>query len=185
MHLKTNKLLFDDYVNLPGYNATYNANRKIFLTDDDRLQVLRWSGRVNGLQDALARGYSFSDPLKQFGNVSFSFTDFLKLVLWTDELDMMDAHWMSYTQYCDPCRRKYNYILRLENIDEESTYLLQKVLGYPETTVLSAKHRIKGVTDSKSDLEYYKNVPKDVLTKIIKAFKIDFDLFDYKIDLLS
>ncbi|XP_050707627.1 carbohydrate sulfotransferase 11-like [Eriocheir sinensis] len=63
--------------------------------------------------------YNLSDLVQRFRNTSFTFNQFLRHVVWTHEMAMPDEHWMTYTEMCDPCRMKFDYILKLETIQEE------------------------------------------------------------------
>ncbi|XP_069981640.1 uncharacterized protein [Penaeus vannamei] len=140
-------------------------------------------GRQMGLQDAVVFAYgNMTEQLKtRYGNVSFSFNEFLEFVVWSNDLGVLDSHWTPCTELCVPCRQDYQYILHLETIAQESEVLLQDV-GYPQEFRLPAKHRTKehaNVTDS-DDLAYFKNVPKDLMERILKIYEFDFDVFGYK-----
>lgn len=120
----------------------------------------------------------------RFSNATFTFQEFLEFILWVDGLGMRDLHWGTYTEQCIPCQEDYQYILHLETIDSESRVLLQDV-GYPEDIQLATKHRTKGLsrTLSTSDLQYYKNLPRSLVNKILKFYEHDFDLFGYSRDI--
>lgn len=140
-------------------------------------------GRQMGLRDAVVFAYgNMTEQLKtRYGNVSFSFNEFLEFVVWSNDLGVLDSHWTPCTELCVPCRQDYQYILHLETIAQESEVLLQDV-GYPQEFRLPAKHRTKehaNVTDS-DDLAYFKNVPKDLMERILKIYEFDFDVFGYK-----
>lgn len=122
------ELLHRQLANLPGYDPIRLSSREI-LYDNIVGSMMKYD-HTPDVHNEIAKGYNFTDPLLQFGNVSFTFHDFLRHVLWTDKVDLMDVHWMTYTQQCDPCRQKLSYTLRLENIDQESKYILQRVIGY-------------------------------------------------------
>ncbi|XP_047474895.1 uncharacterized protein LOC125029129 [Penaeus chinensis] len=140
-------------------------------------------GRQMGLRDAVSFAYKdMEEQLKtRYGNVSFSFNEFLEFVVWTNDLGVLDSHWTPYTELCVPCKQNYQYILHLETIAQESEVLLQDV-GYPKEFRLPAKHRTKEHTNVTyvDDLAYFKNVPKDLIEKILKIYEYDFDVFGYK-----
>ncbi|XP_047474894.1 carbohydrate sulfotransferase 10-like [Penaeus chinensis] len=141
---------------------------------------------IANLRDAVMDIYGSKDLQKQFSNATFTFREFLEFILWVDELGMRDLHWGTYTEQCLPCQEDYQYILHLETVDAESRVLLQDV-GYPEDIRLATKHRTKGLshTLSTNDLEYYKNLPKGLLNRILKFYEYDFDLFGYSKDILA
>lgn len=138
------------------------------------------------LRDAVMDTYGSEDLKTQFSNATFTFREFLEFILWADELGMRDLHWGTYTEQCLPCQEDYQYILHLESVDAESRVLLQDV-GYPEDIRLATKHRTKGLSHSLStnDLEYYKDLPKALVNKIIKFYEYDFELFGYNKDILT
>lgn len=138
------------------------------------------------LRDAVMDTYGSEDLKTQFSNATFTFREFLEFILWVDELGMRDLHWGTYTEQCLPCQEDYQYILHLETVDAESRVLLQDV-GYPEDIRLATKHRTKGLSHSLStnDLEYYKDLPKALVNKIIKFYEYDFELFGYNKDILT
>ncbi|KAG7162730.1 uncharacterized protein LOC121873581, partial [Homarus americanus] len=170
--------------------------RKIDISSPDDLQIsvatelygdiilqtglgMIYNGRFVALLQASVYGFNNRDKLmEQFGNASFTFQDFLRHVVWTHNLGMMDRHWMTFTEDCEPCRRKYQYILRLENIAPEFNYLLQQVLGYPDTIPFSLTHRSKHHAN-KSDLHFYNDVPKDIMNTVLNIYKHDIQLFSY------
>lgn len=176
-------------------NSIYR-DKKLVITKDheyDELGVLIATemikaGRQMGLQNAIMNTYSKSkEQLKtRFGSYSFTFKEFLEFVIWSDKLGITDIHWTPYTELCAPCLLDYQYILHLETIKTEAKVLLHDV-GYPEDIKLNTKHKTKGLTKSlhKDDLQYYKNVPKSLMDKILKLYESDFQLFGYSKNFLN
>lgn len=177
-YLYLSELIVDRYEELPGYKSDFFKDATV------EEKLVKYQGRLLFLFNSLQLGYTFVDPIKLFGNISFTFIDFLNHVLWTSKLGFVDHHWMTFTQICDPCRYKYKYILKLENIAEESRYLLQKVLGYPDEVTLPSVHRSKTVTNMKPDEEYFKDVPEVLINRIMNLYKTDVLLFDYKLNVV-
>nr|XP_045616993.1 carbohydrate sulfotransferase 12-like [Procambarus clarkii] len=143
--------------------------------------------KQEGMVAAVAAGFSKTEQAKlkrKFGNVSFTMTEFLEHVLWTRNLGMVDQHWTPISELCDPCRINYTYVLRLENNPVESNYLLSRFHVLRKS--LRTRHKSIGVfpDQSRSDLSYYENVPKDLMTKIQNMYKLDFELFGYDKNLI-
>lgn len=68
--------------------------------------------------------------MEQLKNVSFTFNQFLSHLIWTHDHDVKNVHCMTYTKSCGPCRRKVDYILKLETIQEEVNHLFHGMFGY-------------------------------------------------------
>ena len=66
-----------------------------------------------GIFETCNNSYNLTIMMERFRNASFTFNQFLQHVVWTHEQGMPDLHWMTYTESCDPCRRKQDYILKL------------------------------------------------------------------------
>ncbi|CAL4164976.1 unnamed protein product, partial [Meganyctiphanes norvegica] len=116
--------------------------------------------------------------MNKFSNVSFTFEEFLRHVLWTKDLGLGDAHWIPQTELCNVCAGDFEYILKLENINEEIPYVL-KTLNYPKIPVLKHKHSSKQNVKKYSYMDFYKDIPLDLLRKILELYKFDFILFGY------
>lgn len=146
------------------------------------------AGRQMGLQNAIMSTYSKSDEkLKtRFEGYSFTFKEFLEFVIWSNDLGITDIHWTPYTELCAPCLIDYQYILHLEAIKTESEVLLRDA-GYPKNIKLATKHKTKGLTNTLhlDDLQYYKNLPRSLMEKILEVYEDDFELFGYSKDIWS
>ncbi|XP_042231741.1 uncharacterized protein LOC121872753 [Homarus americanus] len=155
-------------------------------TDISVLKSMVAGGLQCGMVDPLLHSYNTTDAtlIQQYGNSSFTFQDFLRLVVWSHELGVPDSHWRPIMENCQVCRSDYQYILHHENIAQESHYLVQQVLGYPEGAVLPVTHTVKKLSPKTSDLHYFRDVPQDLMDKIMNIYKYDFELFGYRANVL-
>lgn len=135
-------------------------------------------GPCMGLCKIIENAYNFNDLIQRFRNISFTFNQFLHHVVWTHEMGMPDEHWMTYTEMWEPCRIKFDYILKLETIKEEVEHLFSGVLGFQEVN-FPVKHRSYGNDLSLSDLEYYRTVSKELMDRILYIYRHDFAIFGY------
>ena len=149
---------------------------------DVAFNMLR-GGTHFGMVKACMNSYNLLQVMEQFKNASFTFSQFLQHVVWTHDHGMADLHWMTYTHSCDPCRRKMDYILKLETIKEEFNHLFHGVLGYPERIKLPVRHRSFGHSLGHSDRQYYTNVSQELMERLLYIYKDDFTLFGYNHDL--
>ncbi|XP_042212322.1 uncharacterized protein LOC121859524 isoform X2 [Homarus americanus] len=155
--------------------ASSNPERKFITLAKKMLTV----GKHVGVVAAVNIGYSTTEQSKlkkYFSNASFTMAEFLEHVLWTRDVDLLDHHWTPISQLCGPCTADYKYIVRHEN-PKEAEYLLG-LLHLQENTI-PRKHKSIGALHDKSDLQYFEDVPKDLMAIIIDMYKQDFDLFSY------
>lgn len=103
-----------------------------------------------------------------------SFYSFLKFIL--DE-SKWNSHWGCYWQICWPCLVDYDYITVLDTIDEDSRFIFEK-LGLRENVGSFPKKYGTG-----KSIDYirtiYKDIPDEVIQKIVVLFKWDFELFGF------
>ena len=113
-----------------------------------------------------------------------TFGEFLQFIVDEGRYGLLNRHWMSIHDMCHPCLVKYNYIAKLETINEDSKVLLGSVSKQTMTT-FQGKH-LGPITDSTTDSSftdafrrYYSSVPIKVLDGIRKLYALDFEMFGY------
>ncbi|MPC65369.1 Carbohydrate sulfotransferase 9 [Portunus trituberculatus] len=139
-------------------------------------------GPYIGVINACMNTYSLTNAMEMCQNASFTFSQFLRHVVWTHEQGMPDVHWMTYTENCDPCRRRPDYILKLETVQEEINHLFHHVLGFGKKIILPVQHRSVGHSLDHTDSHYYANVSPKLMQRILHIYRHDFALFGYKHD---
>ena len=81
-------------------------------------------------------------------------------------------HWRPYHWDCFPCQIPYDYILKVETLDEDSEQILAHVLN--------TSHRmVKMNSMQKSTLSVYDGIPKEYMDSLWEVFAPDFELFGY------
>ncbi|XP_033209058.1 carbohydrate sulfotransferase 10-like [Belonocnema kinseyi] len=106
------------------------------------------------------------------------FVEFLEFIA---KEKYFDEHWVPYYETCMPCDIKYDYILKLESLNEEISFLLLET-GLQDhidfrvefNNITSREATTKSVTK-----KYYKDVPLSLLKKIYSVYETDFKLFSY------
>ena len=66
-----------------------------------------------------------------------TFTEFLRS--YVDKHEKDDVHWRPFEFVAQPCRFDYQYVLKIESVQKESTWLLKKfnsTYSYPEVGCL-------------------------------------------------
>ncbi|KAL3867441.1 hypothetical protein ACJMK2_044643 [Sinanodonta woodiana] len=93
-------------------------------------------------------------------------------------------HWLQYESLCHPCHVQYDFIGKIESIDEDTDYLLH-YLGASTKVMFPKRSDFKKEEKTKYKLiQYYQEIPKDLLERVLQEFRSDFVLFDYKIPYL-
>ncbi|XP_071553080.1 uncharacterized protein [Panulirus ornatus] len=171
-----------DHVDASGHLHVNASSTPAFAYAPEALKValeMVRSGRGIGMYAAIEAGYQDDVQTQlqtKFSEASFTFVDFLEHVLWTWEIGLVDRHWASITELCDPCHGNYTFVLHLEN-PHESTYLLG--LLQAQKNAVPRRHLSIGASSDQYDLRYYRDVPEDLKAKIINLYWLDFHLFGY------
>ncbi|XP_071512216.1 uncharacterized protein [Panulirus ornatus] len=170
------------HINVSGHVNLNTSSKEVSSFTPSMLDLAKrmlLNGRNVGMVAAINAGYRGRENNKfqrLFRNSSFSFVEFLEHVLWTWDLGLVDSHWTPVCELCDPCGANYSYILHLEN-PTESAYLLS--LLQTQNISLPKRHKSIGSPKNYSDLWYFKDVPEELMSKIHKLYRGDFDLFGY------
>ncbi|XP_063596972.1 carbohydrate sulfotransferase 11-like [Penaeus indicus] len=89
-------------------------------------------------------------------------------------------HWRPISWNCKPCTGNFDYIIKLETLDEDLAYLVN-VLEIKEIDI-KLKHNVKRSKAKVKGYEsYFKSLPPAMLKDIYNIYKYDFILFDYAI----
>ncbi|XP_063607614.1 carbohydrate sulfotransferase 11-like [Penaeus indicus] len=110
---------------------------------------------------------------------SITFREFLQYVIEESKhgLDGMNCHWRPIYTVCQPCTTKYKYIVKLETIEEDLTFLRDE-MAISEMNV-ALKRNVK--KESRTSDDYFKDLPVDLLVGIRRLYEYDFTLFGYVI----
>ena len=104
-----------------------------------------------------------------------TFTEFLKSFVDVNEKD--DIHWKSFESMAQPCHFKYQYILKLENVEKESTWLLRTF----NSTHMYPKGRKHKETLSDRISRRIVGLDRVLLYKTYLKLRRDYELFDYDV----
>ncbi|KAK4306786.1 hypothetical protein Pmani_021409 [Petrolisthes manimaculis] len=125
--------------------------------------------------------------------IQFTFAEFLQFALYTRPTN---THWRSMAEICSPCSLSYHYILKLETFSEDLAFLAVK-LNITRVINIHQRNNQKGekttddtrTTRSTTDhltldpayVKYYLQLPPRLLANVIKKYRLDLELFGYKI----
>ncbi|XP_047470623.1 carbohydrate sulfotransferase 9-like [Penaeus chinensis] len=190
---------YDDGRPMRGYNREMEENKlKVLYTP-------RWNENVhqfwipamitNGLlpQNVSAKiGLNFTfepeklyDPwvyLKIFKlkRPVITFVQFLRHVIASYKNQSPDNHWKTSATTCSPCTFPYEYIVKTETFNEDMGYVFG-ALKLPSKPKLAQNQIKSGRYKDYKDFRYYKRVSQDIRRQIYDIFKIDFEMFGYKL----
>lgn len=140
------------------------------------------SGTSTAYITAFRMRYDLRELALRFRNTSFTFSQFLRHVVWTHGAGVADEHWETFTEMCDPCRVKFDYILKLETIQEEMQHLFCGVLGFHGNASFPVQHHSFVHTLTRTDREHYANVSTELMRRVLDIYRHDFAIFDYSQD---
>eukprot|EP00118_Oscarella_pearsei_P028557 m.2483 g.2483 ORF g.2483 m.2483 type:complete len:404 (+) comp8679_c0_seq2:385-1596(+) len=147
----------DKYVYEPQYQYLMRYGRDMFKLFRSPKDPDYWIGIKSGL--------------------GVKFEEFLQFTTTPDRL-YIDDHWRPVSEFCQPCKVKYDYYVHAETSDEESDYLM-RLFGVTKKVKLP-KHNQSLLSRAGNQLEFfYSQLPKNVLKRTLEAYGDDLSVFNY------
>jgi len=120
--------------------------------------------------------------------VEVTFADFAQYVV--DEWSagkQLNRHWRPQYLICNPCHIKYDFVGRFEHLREDWKSVMNRITTSSEAwrpNVSFPFHNRNAFNDSTTDMtherrKFYAQVSRDVLRKLIRIYKPDYELFGY------
>ena len=88
-----------------------------------------------------------------------------------------DPHWQTYDRLCHPCAIHYDFIGKFENLDEEARHVLE-ISNISRKLNVSFPHVRPSSTSLKIPL-YFSQIPKERLSRIVRSYTGDSEMFQY------
>ena len=160
------------------------------LKGDELKNVQRHNQETKGITQGIfrmAKKFETPESLKTKDNLSvFSLEAFLKFILAGSPGTTPNKHYVPIWRICNPCTVNYNFVTKLETIEQDSRFMIEKVMDVSEIGQFpSSNKKEQSLNKSKSD-DYIKNlqkkfrhVTKDTMRQIIDYYKWDFRFFNY------
>ncbi|CAG0898933.1 unnamed protein product [Cyprideis torosa] len=105
-----------------------------------------------------------------------TFTEFIEY-LTTQSPDQYNEHWMPTYVKCRPCSVNYEFIMKLETIQEDVEYVM-KAVGANVTGFERLNQR---TSDSmETTRKYFERLPEEKIEQLYENYKFDFELFGYR-----
>ncbi|KAL1250575.1 hypothetical protein QQF64_018371 [Cirrhinus molitorella] len=131
----------------------------------------------------LQRYASISTPPKSVkkafaAGIRLSFSHFIKYLLdpQTEKTTPFNEHWQQMYRLCHPCQIEYDFIGKLETLDEDAEHLL-KILGLDNYIHFPPGGEKRTALDWEQ--EWFANISVADRRKLYRLYETDFRLFEY------
>ncbi len=110
--------------------------------------------------------------------IRLSFTHFIMYLLdpQTEEENPFNEHWQQMYRLCHPCQIEYDFVGKLETLDEDTEHLL-KILGLDKYIHFPPGYENRTAVDW--EREWFENIPAADRIKLYSLYEADFRLFEY------
>ncbi|XP_071957779.1 carbohydrate sulfotransferase 11-like [Antedon mediterranea] len=95
------------------------------------------------------------------------------------EYSSFDDHWEETYRICSPCKISYNFLGKLETINEDAKYILRS-LNVSDTVTYPPRANSHPTNSTKEFDKYYGSLETSVLKRLWTIYRIDFELFGYE-----
>lgn len=116
--------------------------------------------------------------------VDVKFEEFLSYIVSSPER-RKNSHWNNYWKHNRVCEMQYKFIGKLETMRDDVKYMLHKLKVDNLTQMDIPRAYMSYHGDLVKLRSYYKNISKGLLRQLYSAYKTDFELFGYDMDLLG
>ncbi|XP_006811497.1 carbohydrate sulfotransferase 11-like [Saccoglossus kowalevskii] len=118
-----------------------------------------------------------STPIINSGK-SVTFYEFVQFVLSSKKTSGFNEHWDYQHKLCSVCEHSYDFIGHVENIVEESNYLLHSI-GVTNVNFPEYSYHATNSSDENVYFKYFSQIPTEDIIKLYELYKMDFKLFGY------
>lgn len=124
------------------------------------------------------------DSIVRVNGTIMTFKEFANFIVDSpiDDKDFWNEHWERIDRICHPCLLSYDFIGKLETLGRDSDYLLRSLelsdkVQFPinQTEKRSPYPSSRYLTET-----YIQELPIHITKKLVKLFKHDFQMFNYK-----
>ena len=91
----------------------------------------------------------------------------------------MDIHWRPQVSLCQPCLFNYSYVIKFENVVDESNRLLEYIQKNKTAGKIEFPAKIKPATRSAITEKTFKLISEEDVDKLRRIYEDDFRIFDY------
>ena len=126
--------------------------------------------------ERLVSAYRDSKPGGFFKAENVSFNEWLVKV----SLNSTNRHVKLYSEWCQPCSTKYDFVGQLNNFDDDMNAILEHV-GARDLIILPKRERTRYTEAKSSDVieAFTTNIPRHLLEQIYEKYYMDYFLFGF------
>ncbi|XP_037794243.1 carbohydrate sulfotransferase 13-like [Penaeus monodon] len=137
------------------------------------------------------------------GKLQITFHEFLQYVVKERRASPGDPHWMRFHRLCSVCGIDFPFVMRLETYADDLAFLVRN-LRIAEVDPRERRHSLHpdspgtqsrasdastslaidsepAISIKDSTLKYYLDVPPNLLVSVLDIYKIDMEMFHYKV----
>ena len=111
------------------------------------------------------------------------FNEFLQFIADEGRIRKVNVHWRNIHDLCHPCFVKYDYIAKLETIEQDFQFIgkriNKKATNFPDKSLGPVPPNYREENYTEVFIKYYSTVNKDTLNRLRKLYELDFKLFGY------
>lgn len=135
------------------------------------VEILRKFGNVSNLPASVQKAHE--------DGIVPSFHDFIQYILSlpAENDSMFDEHWRQTVHLCHPCLIDYDFIGKMETIDDDAAQLLRML---NVDNIVSFYPWIKNKTEPRQIKTWFANIPAEWRRKLYQVYEADFKLFGYE-----
>ena len=117
-------------------------------------------------------------------NATITFREFLNYAADSDSI--RDRHWLSYQYLCGPCVIDYDYVVKVESLEQDVSYLMPKVFNEYGVSALPEAHSHRSASHARKgykELREFFNVTKQEALRLMDGpYQWDLPMFGYRFD---
>jgi chondroitin 4-sulfotransferase 11 len=92
-----------------------------------------------------------------------------------------DDHWIPFYLFCTPCLLNYDIIAKVETMLQDQVYVIWAA-GLRGLIQPRWRHKTYHADGKEISKRYFSQLSKQEVKRLYEKYKLDFELFDYKVD---
>ncbi|XP_021928309.1 carbohydrate sulfotransferase 11-like isoform X1 [Zootermopsis nevadensis] len=142
----------------------------------------RQGGNGTRTQSLLKPGQYLWDPqLPEPAGFEPTFKEFVRYLIDVDVILYSDDHWIPFYLFCTPCLLNYDIISKVETMLRDQVYVI-RAAGLQGLIRPRWKHKTYSEDGKETSRRYFSQLSKQEVKRLYEKYKLDFELFDYKVD---
>ena len=117
-----------------------------------------------------------------------TFEEFVRMLVDNPSPFGWEPHFETSVAMCNPCSTQFNYVFKLETLQEDINTYLNEIYGRNVLQFLGNRrkskrpHKIPNLSVKLIHLPEFKAIPNELIKKLYKRYQFDFELYGYSFD---